>query len=56
MPWWRHGMEPAQDLLDHLRPPPRCDASLLDGLDLEVHRTVRHQSDAPASDPVEETA
>src|SRR4029077_11901683 len=50
------GMEPVQDLLDHLRPQQRFDTSLLDGLDLEVRRTVRHQSDDPAPVPVEETA
>ncbi len=51
-----HGMVPVQDLLDDLQPRPRFDASVLDGLDLEVRRTVRQRVDAPAYDPTEETA
>ena len=54
------GLDPVRDLLDTLNPRPRIDASVLerlDGLDLEVRRTVRdHRGAATTSDPVEETA
>ena len=56
------GLEPVRALLDDLRPPPRFDESVLDGLDLEVRRTTRDRPDAHDHDPshepppVEETA
>lgn len=54
------GLEPVRALLADLRPPARFDESVLDGLDLEVRRTVRDHRDERGSDPVqhptEETA
>jgi DNA-binding transcriptional ArsR family regulator len=50
------GLEPVRELLHDLRPRPRFDASALDGLDLEVRRTVRDHRGATPSNPVEETA
>jgi DNA-binding transcriptional ArsR family regulator len=50
------GTDPVRSLLADLDPRPRFDASLLDGLDLEVRRTVKHHQDAPASDAMEEIA
>lgn len=53
------GMDPVRSLLAdlaHVAPQPRFGASLLDGLDLEVRRTVKHHQDAPASDTMEEIA
>jgi DNA-binding transcriptional ArsR family regulator len=54
------GLEPVRALLADLRPPARFDESVLDGLDLEVRRTVRDHRDERASDPAqhstEETA
>ena len=50
------GLDPVRGLLDDLRPRPRFDESVLDGLDLEVRRTVRDHREATTSDPVEETA
>ena len=45
------GLAPVQDLLDDLRPRPRFDESVLDGLDLEVRRTVRDHRATPDSRP-----
>lgn len=50
------GLDPVRSLLADLDPQPRFGASLLDGLDLEVRRTVKHHQDASASDPMEEIA
>lgn len=59
------GMAPVRSLLADLAdladlavpaPQPRFGASLLDGLDLEVRRTVKHHQDASASDTMEEIA
>ena len=50
------GMAPVRALLVDLAPRPRFDASVLDALDLEVRRTVRHHQGAPASRPEEEIA
>lgn len=53
------GMDPVRSLLADLAdvaPQPRFGASLLDGLDLEVRRTVKHHQDASASDTMEEIA
>lgn len=50
----RTGLDPVQGLLDELRPPPPYAASALDGLDLEVRRTVRDRR-PPATD-TQETA
>ena len=49
------GLDPVHGLLRDLSPQPRFDESALDGLDLEVRRTVRDHRDA-TSDPMEETA
>ncbi|GEK21360.1 ArsR/SmtB family transcription factor [Cellulomonas xylanilytica] len=49
------GLDPVRDLLRDLGPRPRFDESALDGLDLEVRRTVRDHRE-PTSDPMEETA
>ena len=52
----RSGLAPVSRLLDELRPtPPYADASL-DGLDLEVRRTVRERSPARRPDKQEDTA
>ncbi|MBZ2197231.1 ArsR/SmtB family transcription factor [Occultella gossypii] len=37
----RHGLSPVADYLAALAPAPRFDEAVLDGLDLEVRRTVR---------------
>lgn len=50
------GLEPVRGLLRDLTSRPRFDETILDGLDLEVRRTVRDHREAPPSDPVEETA
>lgn len=50
------GLEPVRGLLGDLSPRPRFDETVLDGLDLEVRRTVRDHREALPSDPVEETA
>ncbi|MGD9959275.1 ArsR/SmtB family transcription factor [Nocardioides sp.] len=50
------GLSPVQALLDELRPRVRFDEAALDGLELEVRRTVRDHRGAPASRPTEETA
>ena len=54
------GLDPVRGLIDDLRPRPRFDESVLDGLDLEVRRTTRDRRDtasnATTSPPVEETA
>ena len=50
------GLDPVRDLIDELSLRPRFDASALDGLDLEVRRTVRDHREAAPSDPEEETA
>jgi len=49
------GLEPVRRLLRDLAPDPRFDESVLDGLELEVRRTVRdHRTTAPNT--TEETA
>ncbi|MDQ0372020.1 ArsR/SmtB family transcription factor [Cellulomonas humilata] len=50
------GLDPVRGLIDDLNRRPRFDESVLDGLDLEVRRTVRDHREATTSDPVEETA
>ena len=50
------GLDPVRGLLRDLGPRPRFDESVLDGLDLEVRRTVRDHRETEMSDPVEETA
>ncbi|WP_110182765.1 ArsR/SmtB family transcription factor [Nocardioides solisilvae] len=50
------GLQPLSRLLDELAPRPPFDASALDGLDLEVRRTVRDHRAAPPADLTEETA
>jgi DNA-binding transcriptional ArsR family regulator len=45
------GLEPVRGLLDDLRPRPRFDESVLDGLDLEVRRTTRDRRDTSTADP-----
>lgn len=53
------GLDPVRALLDDLSPRPRLDHAVLerlDGLDLEVRRTVRDHRAATTSDPAEETA
>lgn len=50
------GLAPVRDLLQELTPQPRFSESVLDGLDLEVRRTVRHHRSAPAPGSSEETA
>ena len=50
------GLDPVRALLQDLGPRPRFDETVLDGLDLEVRRTVRDHRTASPSDPVEETA
>lgn len=50
------GLEPVRDLLRDLGPQPRFAGSALDGLDLEVRRTVRDHRGATTTDHVEETA
>ena len=53
------GLDPVRGLLQELRPrPPFVESVLeqLDGLDLEVRRTVRDHRAATPSDPMEETA
>ena len=53
----RSGLAPVSQLLDELRPVPPFAAAVLDGLDLEVRRTVRERSTTPRSDDQhEETA
>ena len=52
----RDGLDPVHALLADLRPRARFDASVLDGLDLEVRRTVRDQRQTPTVHPAEETA
>ena len=54
----RPGLEPVSDWLAGLAPSPRFDESALDGLDLEVRRTVRERSieETPRTAPTEETA
>ena len=52
----RSGLAPVSRLLDELRPtPPFADAAL-DGLDLEVRRTVRERSTSHHPDEQEDTA
>ncbi len=48
----RAGLEPVRSLLDDLRPGPRFDESVLDGLDLEVRRTTRDRRDTVTADPI----
>ena len=53
------GLAPVQALLAELAGPaaePRFGEHLLDGLDLEVRRTVRERSTTTTVDPTEETA
>lgn len=50
------GLAPVQELLDDLRPRARFDETVLDGLDLEVHRTVRDHRSTTTGDPLEESA
>jgi DNA-binding transcriptional ArsR family regulator len=50
------GLDPVRGLLRDLGPQPRWDGSVLDGLDLEVRRTVRDHRAAMTTDPAEETA
>lgn len=50
------GLAPVRDLLQELTPQPRFSESVLDGLDLEVRRTVRDHRGAPAPASSEETA
>ena len=50
------GLEPVRDLLRDLDLRPRFEESVLDGLDLEVRRTVRDHREATTPDPMEETA
>ena len=56
----RAGLTPVADWLAGLAPAPRFTASDLDGLDLEVRRTVRERSTTPTTTalttPTEETA
>ncbi|WP_295656957.1 helix-turn-helix transcriptional regulator [uncultured Nocardioides sp.] len=56
----RAGLTPVADWLAGLAPAPRFTASDLDGLDLEVRRTVRERSTTPtttaSTTPTEETA
>ncbi len=47
----RAGLEPVRGLLDDLRPGPRFDESVLDGLDLEVRRTTRDRRDTSSAAP-----
>ncbi len=51
----RSGLVPVSAWLAGLDPAPRFDESALDGLDLEVRRTVRERS-SPQSTDTEETA
>ena len=53
------GLDPVDALLRDLRPQPRFGEAVLerlDGLDLEVRRTVRDHRAATTPDPEEETA
>lgn len=54
----RSGLTPVSDWLAGLARSPRFDESALDGLDLEVRRTVRERSSSehPVTTPTEETA
>ena len=54
----RSGLAPVSDWLAGLAPSPRFDESALDGLDLEVRRTVRERSieETAQTTPTEETA
>lgn len=57
----RSGLAPVSDWLAGLAPTPLIDESALDGLDLEVRRTVRERSTAETAEtaqptPTEETA
>ena len=51
----RSGLEPVSDWLAALVPAPRFDESVLDGLDLEVRRTVRDRATSQTT-ATEETA
>jgi len=50
----RSGLAPVSQLLDELRPVPPFAAAVLDGLDLEVRRTVRERSTTARSDDQQE--
>lgn len=55
----RSGLAPVSDYLSALTPTPRFDDSVLDGLDLEVRRTVRERTATQAREvpqTTEETA
>ncbi len=52
----RSGLAPVSEWLAGLDPVPRFDESALDGLDLEVRRTVRGRSSTPQRTQTEETA
>ena len=57
----RTGLAPVRELLDELRPGPRFDEAVLDGLDLEVRRTTRDHRESTTAHPTssrttEETA
>ncbi len=52
----RSGLAPVFGLLDELRPTPPFADAVLDGLDLEVRRTVRERSATHHSDQQEDTA
>ena len=50
----RSGLEPVARLLDELRPAAPYAEHLLDGLDLEVRRTVRERATTPKPDTQQE--
>lgn len=52
----RSGLAPVSRLLDELRPTPPFADTALDGLDLEVRRTVRERSATHQPDQQEDTA
>lgn len=51
----RSGLAPVADYLTGLESKPRFDESVLDGLDLEVRRTVRERSTEHATDSTTQT-
>jgi DNA-binding transcriptional ArsR family regulator len=52
----RSGLAPVSRLLEDLHPAPPFADAVLDGLDLEVRRTVRERSATRQPDPQEDTA
>ena len=52
----RAGLMPVRELLADLAIPVRLDPRALDGLDLEVRRTVRERTTTTSTTPTEETA